>query len=543
MHRAVLPHAVAGALDVDHVAAMQHAVEQRAGHHLVAEHRTPLLEPLVGGEDRRAGLVAGVHQLEEQPCAVLRDRQVADLVHHQQRWPEQQAHALAQRPAPLRDPQLVDQFQQRGEMHAAADLDGGDRQRDGQMGLADARRAAEHHVLVPGQEVQLVQARQLAAIHARLQREVVVVEGLEAGQPRGAGRRVQPTPTAQVDLRVEQSLKRFADPQRAAVGTAQDRIQGLQRAGASSGPPAWRAGGRAGRSRSSHQLRVCRQRATFHGHRGPGIVRRRRLDRRREVRASRQGLQAGPFVALEAGTRALAERGAAAAVGGPLQPAQGLRVEIVVVEKLASVVETAADVVDAALHLPLGLRPMRPAGADAEAPMRGEVLETLVQQQLLAPRAAVGDHHRLHLIEQHVLGHAAEVRERMLQTLHDRGHGLARIVAQPQQPGGARAPPPAHGACPRPSGTCRSPPAPARRGRSRTAPSVPARHAAGCLPHSPAPGRSRRRSPPRGPRRTGAAHSAQDSAGGVLESSPCRGPACAPAACVPAALRRPCASA
>ena len=67
------------------MAAMQQAVQHGRGHHLVAQHRSPFLEPLIGRQDRRRPLVARVDQLEVQPSAVLGQRQVADLVHDQQR--------------------------------------------------------------------------------------------------------------------------------------------------------------------------------------------------------------------------------------------------------------------------------------------------------------------------------------------------------------------------------------------------------------------------------------------------------------------------
>ena len=77
----VHPHAAAVAADVDDVAVMQQAVDQRRGHDLVAEHAAPLLEALVRRQHRRGALMAGVDELEEQDRAVLGDRQLADLVH------------------------------------------------------------------------------------------------------------------------------------------------------------------------------------------------------------------------------------------------------------------------------------------------------------------------------------------------------------------------------------------------------------------------------------------------------------------------------
>ena len=80
----VRSHPVAVAPDVDDVAVVQQAVDESCGHDLVPEHASPFLEALVGGQHRRRALVTGIDQLEEEHCAVLPDRQVADLVHDQQ---------------------------------------------------------------------------------------------------------------------------------------------------------------------------------------------------------------------------------------------------------------------------------------------------------------------------------------------------------------------------------------------------------------------------------------------------------------------------
>lgn len=68
------PHAVTGTLDVHAMTPMQQTVQHGRCHHLVAEHRTPLLEALVGGQDRGAPFMACTDQLEEQSSAVLRQR-------------------------------------------------------------------------------------------------------------------------------------------------------------------------------------------------------------------------------------------------------------------------------------------------------------------------------------------------------------------------------------------------------------------------------------------------------------------------------------
>ena len=77
-------HPVAVALDVDDVAVVHKAVDESRRHDLVAEHATPVLETLVRRQHSRRPLVPGVDELEEEHGAVLVDRQVADLIGHQQ---------------------------------------------------------------------------------------------------------------------------------------------------------------------------------------------------------------------------------------------------------------------------------------------------------------------------------------------------------------------------------------------------------------------------------------------------------------------------
>ena len=73
-------HAVAVAADVDDVAVVQQSINQRHGHHLVAQHLAPFLEALVRGQHRRGLLMAGADQLEEQHRTLSTHRKVADFV-------------------------------------------------------------------------------------------------------------------------------------------------------------------------------------------------------------------------------------------------------------------------------------------------------------------------------------------------------------------------------------------------------------------------------------------------------------------------------
>src|SRR5262249_39056841 len=70
-----LAEPIAATLDVQHVAAVQEAVEQRRGHDLVASQDLgPLLHGLVGRDHRAAALVAIAHHAEEQARGNARHR-------------------------------------------------------------------------------------------------------------------------------------------------------------------------------------------------------------------------------------------------------------------------------------------------------------------------------------------------------------------------------------------------------------------------------------------------------------------------------------
>jgi hypothetical protein len=61
-----------------------------------------------------------------------------------------------------------------------------------------------------------------------------------------------------------------------------------------------------------------------------------------------------------------------------------------------------------------------------------EELRIVDQRTALEPQIARD--HRLHLIEEQLLRHAAERAKRLLKSTHQRPHVLARIEAAPQQP-------------------------------------------------------------------------------------------------------------
>src|SRR6266487_3407529 len=76
----VLTHAEAVAPDVDDMAVVHEAVDQGAGHDVVAEDLAPILEAFVAREHGGGPLVAAAHELEEEHGAGACDREVAELV-------------------------------------------------------------------------------------------------------------------------------------------------------------------------------------------------------------------------------------------------------------------------------------------------------------------------------------------------------------------------------------------------------------------------------------------------------------------------------
>ena len=88
--------AVAVPSDGHDVAVVQHAVDERGCHYLVAEDVAPFLKALVARQHRRGPFVAPGHQLEEEHGSALEDGQVPDLVDDQRRGMREHFEALIQ---------------------------------------------------------------------------------------------------------------------------------------------------------------------------------------------------------------------------------------------------------------------------------------------------------------------------------------------------------------------------------------------------------------------------------------------------------------
>src|SRR5207342_2702956 len=96
--------------------------------------------------------------------------------------------------------------------------------------------------------------------------------------------------------------------------------------------------------------------------------------------------------------------------------------------------EISPQVTDWPLDLPLGLRAIRATRAWRETPMVRKAQKLGVAHERAAFEPQVARDHRLHLIEEQLLRYTAEVEKRVLESVDQRGHVLARIEPAPQQP-------------------------------------------------------------------------------------------------------------
>mmetsp|Transcript_59149 Transcript_59149/g.139299 ORF Transcript_59149/g.139299 Transcript_59149/m.139299 type:complete len:239 (+) Transcript_59149:3674-4390(+) len=123
-------------------------IQKRRGHLGVAEDAGPFAEAQVGGDDHAGVLVELGEQMEQQRPAGLAERQVAELVQDEQVHVHQPVRDLPGLAGGLLGFQRVNQLHRRLEAHPfAVPLDGLDAQRRGQVRLARARPADEHHVV------------------------------------------------------------------------------------------------------------------------------------------------------------------------------------------------------------------------------------------------------------------------------------------------------------------------------------------------------------------------------------------------------------
>jgi hypothetical protein len=139
------------------------------------------------------------------------------------------------------------------------------------------------------------------------------------------------------------------------------------------------------------------------------------------------------LVTVEAHLRRLAGRAMHTHIRHALQPVLTLLIEVGVVQEGAAVDEIAADVAHRALDLALRLGAIGTARARREAPMRGKAQELKIVNERSTFEPQVARDHGLHLIEEQLLRHAAEIAERVLKPADERTHVLARVEPTPEQ--------------------------------------------------------------------------------------------------------------
>ena len=169
---AFLAQPVAVATDGDHLAVVQEPVEDGGGHHRVSEHRVPLADAAVRGDQHRPPLVAPRDQLEEQMRGVGLERQLAELI-------DDQKLGLGEQHQPLRQPAfgmaLGDLGDKGDGRHKQGGIAGEDRlatERDGKMRLAHPGRAQQQQVVAMGDPAAGGEIADLPRVDRRLARRL-----------------------------------------------------------------------------------------------------------------------------------------------------------------------------------------------------------------------------------------------------------------------------------------------------------------------------------------------------------------------------------
>lgn len=169
---------------LDQVAVVAHPVRDRARRHVVPEHPAPAADPHVGGDDRRALLVARRYQLEQQVRSRAADVEVAELIDDQQPRVGVVLEPLLEDAARRGVLQVLDEPGAVHEPDLAPRPDGLDAQRDGEVRLAHAGAPHEQDVLGPLDEPQGRELLDLGARDRRLEVPVEVRQPLDVGEPR-----------------------------------------------------------------------------------------------------------------------------------------------------------------------------------------------------------------------------------------------------------------------------------------------------------------------------------------------------------------------
>ncbi len=205
----MLAQPVGGPLDGNHDGVVQQPVEQRRGHHGVAEDLRPFAEAAVAGEDQGTTLVAGVDELEEQVRAARGERQVADLVDDEQRVARVEADALPELSLAFGLGERAHEVGERGEIDALAGPDGLQAEREGKVRLAGARRPQEMHHLAPLDEGEAREREDAVAVERGLEPEVEALERLQHRETRRQEGHLDAPALAQLPLLGQELFEEF----------------------------------------------------------------------------------------------------------------------------------------------------------------------------------------------------------------------------------------------------------------------------------------------------------------------------------------------
>ncbi len=165
---------------------MGQPVQHGRGQALVAEHPGPFREGQIGRHQQRAPLVALGEHLEQQLGPFPRERQVAQLVHDQQRALGQPGQVAPQLLVLPRLHQGVDQLGRRGEEHSMSLPAGLDPQGDGGVGLARAVPPQQHQILPPVDPLPGGQLPHLPPVQGRPAGQIRLLQRAQIGEARGS---------------------------------------------------------------------------------------------------------------------------------------------------------------------------------------------------------------------------------------------------------------------------------------------------------------------------------------------------------------------
>ena len=162
------------ALDVDHGAVMQDAIQDCGGNGDVGKDLVPLGEGLVRGEYGRRLLIPSDDQLEEQVCALNIHGEIANLVNDEHPVLGQDFELVGQAVLEMGLFELLNELVAIHVVGGEAVLGRHKAQHGGQMGLAHTWRTEEYHVLPVFQEAHGGQLIDLPLVNGGLEREIEV---------------------------------------------------------------------------------------------------------------------------------------------------------------------------------------------------------------------------------------------------------------------------------------------------------------------------------------------------------------------------------